>query len=246
MDQKTYAHQLVERFDTWKTFKGLTVFVAFVASWFALSVAVFIRKDFGERFLGWVNLWFAYTALANFAFFGNLISGYWGHGHSWLISVVWFAFLAASAWHRFAIWARNRSGVQWHSYYAGRSLLPFRCSDELMLTWIEPGFVLVLSMVLSPFSPLVSTWLWLAAVSLWVHAQITIYYQKQGVLDAIDAGLEARFLSDAVSGKPAGETGGVTIAESVRRRVQESPDVVVLMGGLAPELRDMVTPRREP
>jgi hypothetical protein len=79
-----------------------------------------------------------------------------------------------------------------------------------------------------------------------MHAQITVYYQKQGVLDAIDAGLEARFLSDAVSGKPAGETGGVTIAESVRRRVQESPDVIALMGGLAPELRDMVTPRRAP
>ena len=241
MDQKTYALNLARRFDVWKTGEGLMVFAAFIASWFALSTAVFMRRDFGERYLGWINLAFAYTAVVNFAFLGNLINGFLGRGTSQLIFLVWMAFIAASGYHRYVIWKKNRAGVQWHSHYAGTSLLMMiPVSEEAKLLWVEPGIVMVLSILLAHFAPLVSTWLYLSAISLWVHAQITVYYQRQAVLDAVDAGLEARYLGEAVAGKPARETAGVTIAESVRQLVRNDPGVVALMGGLAPELRDMI------
>src|ERR1039457_1624984 len=53
--------------------------VLFVCSWFVLSVVPFLRRNFGERFLSWGNLWFGYTAVATFMFIGAFIPGHSPH-----------------------------------------------------------------------------------------------------------------------------------------------------------------------
>lgn len=240
MDQKTYATQLAGKFESWRTAQGILTLLAFISSLGALSVAVFLRRNFGARYLGWVNLALTHVALFNFALFGNVIGSFFGRWSSQLIFLVWLAFIGASAFHRYVIWKQTRAGVKWHSYYPGTSLIPLPVSEDVKLLWIEPGLVMVVSILLSPFSALVSTWLHLSAISLWVHAHIRHYYQQQTVLDAVNAGLEARYLGEAVAGKPSSETAGVTIAESVRPLVRDDPEVMALMGGLPPELRDMM------
>ena len=69
-------------------FEWALAFLSLVSGCFAISVVPFIRKDFGERYLGWLNLFFGYTVVANFFFLGNVISMLTRHGGSQMMG--WF------------------------------------------------------------------------------------------------------------------------------------------------------------
>ena len=53
-------------------FEVALAILSLVSGCFAISVVPFIRKDFGERYLGWLNLFFGYTVVANFTFLGSI------------------------------------------------------------------------------------------------------------------------------------------------------------------------------
>jgi len=235
--------QFARGLDPWKKLEVFAVLVNFVAACFSLSSVVFVRRDFGERYLGWINLAFAYTVPVNFAVFGNLVARSQGHGMSWSMIAAWLAFVAVSMFHRLVIWRRQRTGEQWHSYYVGMSLLPLPVSEEVKLKWIEPSLVLALAALCWALSAeLLAVWLALSSMALWLHTHLLFYYREQAVLDAIDAQLEARHLGDALQGKPARQTAGVVMAESVRKRVQSDPGLVAAFASLSPELKAMMSP----
>lgn len=242
MDPKHYAHRFAQNFESYRLAAGLLKLLHFCLNVCGLGLAVFLRRDFGQRQVGWVNLWLAYMLLSFYATLGNMALVFTGHAPSSLMNFIVVAFLLAAGFHRYEIWRKNRDGVLWHSYYVGTSWLKLRCSQEMMVSWVEPGLAMLAGLLLWNFSGLVALWLIWSAAALWLHAQVTHYYEHQMVLDAVDAQLEARFLGDALTGKPATETGGVTIAESVRARVQNDPGVQAALAGLQPELRAMIVP----
>src|ERR1700691_4661142 len=91
--------------DAWRKSEWLVGLISFISSCFAVSVAVFTRKDFGERYCGWLNLWFGYSVVAGFMFFGSLI-GIIYHGpmpFPELMYYFWLAFIGVSLYRRWEI-----------------------------------------------------------------------------------------------------------------------------------------------
>ncbi len=158
------------------------------------------------------------------------------------------AFLAASLFHRYEINDRNRRGVTWHSFSKGESWLyeldlsdiPFRLNDEVIHKWIEPALVGIAGGIAYLFAPAVGIWLLISAVALTVNAQIDYHYERSVFLDARDGQVEARYLGDALSGRPASQTAGLVIAASNVAMVQRDPGLKAAFGSLGNELLSMM------
>src|SRR5580704_13754617 len=116
--------QVAQVFDSWRIFKWFLALLSLVSSWFTVSFVVFLRKEFGERYLSWINLFFGYTVVANIAFLGGLVGMASGRGFPLLMMLFWLAFIAASFDHRWKIARKNKACVEWHSMSHGTSLLP--------------------------------------------------------------------------------------------------------------------------
>src|ERR1700684_4039501 len=90
------TRELVKGSEQWKMYEWALALLSLISGCFAISVVPFIRKDFGERYLGWINLFFGYTVVANFFFLGNLIGMITRRGGSQLMGVFWLAFIPLS------------------------------------------------------------------------------------------------------------------------------------------------------
>jgi hypothetical protein len=226
--------------DLWQRTEWALGLLSLISSCFAISVVVFIRKDFGERYLGWLNLAFGYTVVANFMFLGGIVGSFLGWGGGQLMFLFWIAFIAMSAYHRREINRKNKAAVEWHSMYMGTSILPLPLSREIVHKFAEPGLVFLLGHLLGGFSGQVGIWLQIAAGALFVNNHIVYYQQRQAILDMRDAEIEARYLSKALSGAPSNETGGLMVAESAVELMRTDADLKAAFGGLAPELKDVL------
>jgi hypothetical protein len=140
---------LLKGTEQWKMFETLLALLSLISGCFAISVVPFIRKDFGERYLGWLNLFFGYTVVANFMFLGTLLMSLSGvflrrpasASSPRLMFFFWLAFIAMSLYRRWEIARKNNAGVQWHSMYMGTSLLPLPVSREKIYKFFEPVLV---------------------------------------------------------------------------------------------------------
>jgi hypothetical protein len=222
--------------DPWKKAEWALGLLSLLSSCFAVSVVAFIRKDMGERYFGWLNLFFGYTVVANFTFLGSLFF----RAPSQLMTSFWVAFIAASLYHRWKIAKRNDAGQEWHSMYMGTSLLPLPFSTETIFKFIEPAVVFAAGHFLWDISPQVGLWLTLAAAGLFVNNHIVYYNERQAILDMRDAQIESRFLSDALSGKPAAQTAGFTVAESSLKLMGQDARLKEAFANLSPELKNLL------
>jgi hypothetical protein len=200
--------------DFWKKNEWVLGLLSLITSCFAVSIVPFTRKDFGERYLGWINLYFGYSVVAAFLFLGNLLGMLLRHGPSHFMVYFWLAFIGASLYHRFEIHRKNNAGVQWHSMYIGTSLLPLPYSPEKVYKFFEPLTVLLVGYIFSKIDWQVGTWLMIAAVSLFINNHLVFHQEHQTVLDMRDAQIEAKYMSDAFAGKPASQTAGFAVSES--------------------------------
>jgi hypothetical protein len=146
------AREILKGTDQWKMYEWALAFLSLVSGCFSISVVPFIRKDFGERYLGWLNLFFGYTVVANFFFLGNMIGMITRRGGSQLMGMFWLAFIAMSIYRRREITAKNNAGVEWHSMYIGTSLLPLPFSQEKIYKFFEPALVYALGHLLWAYS----------------------------------------------------------------------------------------------
>jgi hypothetical protein len=217
--------------------------LSLVSGCFAISIVPFIRKDFGERYLGWLNLFFGYTVVANFFFLGNVIAMLTRHGGSQLMGVFWFAFIAMSLYRRRQITVRNNAGIEWHCMYIGTSLLPLPFSQEKIYKFFEPALVFALGHLLWTFSGQVGLWLMGSAVALLVNNHIVYYNERRSILDLRDSQIEAKYLGAALSGKPAKDTAGFVVAESSIRLMQQDAGLSEAFANLSPELKDVLDPK---
>ncbi len=232
--------------DVWQKSEWILALVSLVSGCFAISIVPFIRKDFGERYLGWLNLFFGYTVVANFLFLGTLIAGlggpffHIGIGGAPFMQLFWLAFVALSIYHRREIARKNKAGEKWHSMYLGTSILPLPFSREIVYKFAEPGLVIGAGYFLSGISTLPGVWLMIAGASLFINNHIIYHNQRQAILDIRDSEIEARNMSKAFAGRPANETGGLFVAESSMDLIRKDAGLQEAFRNLSPELKQVL------
>ncbi len=232
--------------DVWQQSEWILALLSFVSSCFAISIVPFIRKDFGERYLGWLNLFFGYTVVALFMSFGLLVGGlagaflHIGIGGLPFMQLFWLAFVGLSIYHRREIARKNKAGEKWHSMYLGTSILPLPFAREIVYKFAEPGIVIGAGYFLSGISSLPGWWLMIAGASLFINNHLIYHKQRQAILDIRDAEIEARNMSKAFAGRPAQETNGLLVAESSMDLIRQDAGLKEAFSNLSPELKDVL------
>jgi hypothetical protein len=235
------ARELLKGTEQWKMYEWMLALLSLISGCFAISIVPFTRKEFGERYLGWLNLFFGYTVVANFFFLGNMIGMLTRHGGSRLMGLFWLAFIAMSLYRRREITVKNNAGIEWHSMYIGTSLLPLPFSQEKIYKFFEPALVFALGHLLWTFSGQVGLWLMISAVALLINNHIVFYNERRAILDMRDAQIEAKYLGAALSGKPARETAGFVVAESSIKLMSQDAGLKEAFANLSPELKEVLT-----
>jgi len=228
--------------DIWRNYEWALGLLSLISGCFAISVVPFVRKDMGERYFGWLNLFFGYTVVANFMFFSSLLGVLIRQNavYPQLMTFFWLGFIGLSLYHRWQITRRNNAGIEWHSMYIGTSLLPLPFSRENIYKFIEPGLVFFIGHSLFSLCWQAGLWLMLGAAGLFVNNHIVYYHERQSILDLRDAHLEAKYLSAALAGKPARETGGFVVAESTIRLMGKDARLQSAFSNLSSELKSLL------
>jgi hypothetical protein len=230
--------------ESWRMYELLLAVISLVSGCFAISIVPFVRKDFGERYLSWLNLSFGYTVVACFMFFGGLLSFLTRWGGQQFMTLFFLAFIAMSAYRRWEINRRNNAGVPWHSMYMGSSILPLPFSEEKVYKFFEPALIFGAGNLLWALSGQVGLWLMISALALFINNHIVYYNERRAMLDMRDAEIEAKYLTAALSGKPVAETAGFVVAESSIKLMGQDAGLKDAFANLSPELREVLTPEQ--
>lgn len=234
------ARELLKHTESWRVYEASLSIISLISGCFAISVVPFIRKDFGERYLSWLNLFFGYTVVANFTFLGSLFATLIRWNGQQFMALFFLAFIAMSLYRRWEINRRNNAGVEWHSMYMGTSILPLPFSTEKIYKFFEPALVFAAGRLLWDISGQVGLWLMIAAVALFVNNHIVYYSERRAMLDLRDAQIEAKYLSAALAGKPVTETGGFVVAESSIKLMGTDARLKDAFANLPPELKEVL------
>lgn len=127
-----------------RTFAAMEVLynvIMILLGWWSLPLEVFIRKEFGERYMSLMRIWIAWAVLGMFTFLYSLFAVMAGDGmaflaYSGMTQTLWntgmsglayhlfyYAFLLLAIWHRYRIWKRQQEGDVWLSTSFGISHL---------------------------------------------------------------------------------------------------------------------------
>jgi len=234
------TRELLKHTESWRMYEVLLSIIGLISGCFAISVVPFVRKDFGERYLSWLNLFFGYTVVANFMFLGSLFSFLARWGGQQVMTLFWLAFIGMSVYRRWEITRKNTGGVEWHSMYMGTSLLPLPFSQEKIYKFFEPALVFGAGYLLNALSGQVGVWLEISAVALFINNHIAYYNERRAMLDMRDARIEAKYFSAALQGRPASETAGFVVAESSVRLMGQDASLQQAFSNLSPELKDVL------
>ena len=213
--------------DAGKLVFGLLGLLHWILGWFVMSVVVFLRINFGERYLGWINILFGMTAVGLFTGLGNIVLSQGSSHLSYSIEAAYYGVVGLSVFHRVVIWRKNKNGQLWHSYNPGTSLIRLPgVSEEAVAKWIEPAVLFFLAYVAGKFndSPL-RLWLMIGGFALLVHEQVSYFMQRQQFLDLRDALIESKNWGAVLAGKPVQKTQGYTIARSNLDMLERSPEL---------------------
>ena len=119
-------------------FGGIIDFIMLMLQWFVITVEVFLRRDFGERYLSKLNYVFGAVFLGVVALGTGLISTVLGRFGSWrgetsgafegfsrAMLIYWLLYLLAGGLHLLRIKWREAAGVPLHSLEWGSSWLAY-------------------------------------------------------------------------------------------------------------------------
>jgi hypothetical protein len=183
--------------------------------WASVTLEVFIRRDFGERYLTvgriltgylFIRFWLGVVSLRN-AF------GVWaGTGppasppsiNSWYVTCLVLLALV----HLARIFFRNQAGVPWYSRGHGVSwfnfLIPlsgYRLSDWVLYRFIEPGICFAFAWFVMPlFMPdgsFTRNWLIFASIGLFLHNNMAYNATRDRYLDLIDGEIVSRYFNES-------------------------------------------------
>ena len=176
----------------------------------ASFATIFIRKDFGERFLTLTTLTVCAIGVQMLGFVGG---GNTGEAGNWT-RIYGLLYIAMGAWHLFSISRRNRAGIEWHSRCPGISRLEFLpLSLETIQKYVEPALVFVIALLVSPLSSWLSGILTVGAVGILIGEHVRAAIRRNEYLDMVDQKIKGTELHGSmVDGKPPSETKGLNMA----------------------------------
>ena len=169
----------------------------------AINAELFCRHSFGRRY--------APSLLASFLFcftvFG-LIQLADPFGASKLISLYLLTFFGLVLWHIGSMWRRR--GLT-HSYANGSSWelwQHYGIKPALVQLICEPGLHVLVGLMVGQHCPLLSGWLQIAGICLFIKEAIIRWKHRNRVMDSIDARLEGERISGDVRQQTAPQSGG--------------------------------------
>lgn len=226
--------------------------------WLSVSVEVFLRRDFGERYLSNIRLMLA-TIMLLFIGTGGTLIGLIRRsddreasrmGGGWVFVIFFLIYLGLCLYHRWQIRSRNQQGIQWHSLSFGTSWLsgvtPW--GDWTLYTVVEPLLTIVVGLVFTIMDmSAVGIWWLVAGVALFLKNQMVYTQYRDKILDLIDSRIEAGYFQESLNGAPKQKTAGFSVVPfppgQVKIIEQTVPDLMATVKAtLAPSTPGIGTP----
>lgn len=206
--------------DVTKQLEGLMQLVIVILGWLSVGLEVFIRRDFGERYLSWIRLYLAYSLMGALLLGSGLIEALFADSTGETESktsyfwVVFLLFVLLSFLHRLRITWRNKKDIQWHTMSFGVSwlarLLPF-LDDWALYRYVEPFLWLIVGYFVAKVDTFTGTWLILASLALLIKNHMVYGEQRGRFLDIMDAQIEAAYMNSALHGTSKKQTAGFSV-----------------------------------
>jgi hypothetical protein len=201
--------------DAWNPLMAIGQIAMVLLSWLSVTLELFVRFNFGERYLSWLRLFLGLMIMELTTLVPRMIFAmipFLG-GPTGSFSPLFFrAAICLGIYHQWRIWRRNRQGIAWHSNSFGVSRLSFLpVSDWMLYRFVEPGLCFIAGMLIKFIDPVTGIWVILASVALFVKNQMVFNAQRGRLLDVIDARIESAAMQGALEGRPKQETAGFSV-----------------------------------
>lgn len=225
----------------YEEFQKILNYTQMIVRLFSVTVEVFLRHSFGERYLNIFNCYGAVILLS----IGNELR--FRGPERYLLRGFIIAFILMCIVHRLFIWRRKKKGMRWHSRYAGTSydfwkFLPFK--QYTIQRYFEPALVFLLGfLVLNISGNALGGWLMISALSLAITAQIDAARFRNQVLDVMDSQIESEYLNAAVvEMKDPSQTEGFSVPVSLNNYSStQRASFADAMHRVDPALRDIMS-----
>ncbi|MBI4879417.1 MAG: hypothetical protein HY812_07115 [Planctomycetes bacterium] len=226
--------------DAWMDARPLVAVVEIAARMFSVTVEVFLRRNFGERYLsgpvlvgGALAVHLVTTALAG----RPLLEP---RGASLGAMLYLWAYASLCVGHKLVIWRRDRTGERWHSLSDGTSRRLFDhvpIAPRIVQMYVEPALVAVVGLALLLADRVLGGYLLLASLAFLVKGQMTHRRRREAWLDYVDKTIEAEELHAAlVEERPARETRGFVVASGAARHQRSLEHMERVLRRTDPEL----------
>jgi hypothetical protein len=194
--------------------RNLEVMLRILLSWSTVTLDVFVRREFGERYLTLSRVIIGLLTIRFFLMLANIQTAFdWLPGVRPLASErtinQWYliCFTLLALLHLARIWQRNHAGRPYHSYSFGLSWLDFltalpplrigrfqfQVTDWMLYRFIEPGLCLTVAWYMLPGPSFTRSWLIWASLAMLVHNN-AVYSSRRGrFLDMLDGHIESGY-----------------------------------------------------
>ena len=222
--------------NTWQPMIAITQLAQVILGWLSVSLEVFIRRDFGERYLTWLRLLLGYFAMNLFTLIPRIIFTFVPFVHINVVpvsSLVFKGFIVLSLYHQWRIWRRNRKSIVWHSESFGISRLSFLpINDWILYRFVEPLVCLVIGLFLRYLDPATGIWLIIASIALFIKNQMVFAASRGRFLDVIDARIESAAMQGALQGPSKAGTAGFSVmpVPTLNLFSDDTPDIAATVG----------------
>lgn len=181
--------------------RGLLHAFYVITHMFSITLEVFLRHRFGERYLHSIHVILSLGLTTLYVFRDNLFALFFGQPTS--ASIEWtnplflsaVLFLSLSIWHLIAIQIRLKRNEEWHSKSSGDSWLYFDfypIKQQTFQRFVEPALCFLAGYLLrdSSYSDL-AIWIMIASVCMFIKGQIEYQRSRELLLDRLDSEFES-------------------------------------------------------
>lgn len=230
---------------SFNTLRNLEELAKIILGWASVTLEVFVRRDFGERYFNLVRVMigavFIQVTLAFSNFWGDTSVAFGIRPPAEEITVNrWFvlSYMGLSAVHLARIWWRNNiAHIPWHSYSRGDSWLGFlipltggRMSDWFLYRIVEPLICASVAWFLFPVDSFTRGWLVFASFALFVHNNMIYSAQRNRWLDLMDSQIVSRYFNEERQHQErlrqgVSETNGFQVVGVPRMVRETTPDI---------------------
>lgn len=203
--------------------KNISSLVFILLGWVSVTVEVFVRHGFGERYLSPLRCLVALMTLRTYLWFPNVERYFRNYANNFLnpfasdapFVIVEASYLFANAFilmcvvHLIRIWVRNNiEGKSWHSLSFGISifdpLIPWLerlpgvrqgGGDWLLYRIIEPTLVLLFAWIVNRFDATMGWWFYLGGIALFLRNNLVYSNERSRYMDILDARIESHYFN---------------------------------------------------